>query len=366
MPILIDNERLDMISPLIDALKNAHLIYDMNFKRLPASKRVSAMGRAVLRKMKVMQFPTILLLSITDRCQCKCRHCGVMRRPDFLPENSAFEEMDFAVLRTVLREFRRLGGVKVFFFGGEPLLRKDLVDLVFEATRLGLSSTLSTNGILFTEPIAKQLVKAGLCAVEVSLDSADPEKFAQLRHHTGIFEKVRNAVNTAHKLHLPVSIATYAYRENLLHGGLGQVVELAHSWKVRSVRILEPIAVGNWEDALQERLKPNEWASLSDHLIPGFVHSENQGRGFGHCSALDGDLVYITPSGVAYPCCYLPISMGNIGQESIETIFARLTDLSSYRGKINGCPANDPEFCKKFDTNGVCSSCSGESKNETE
>ena len=122
-----------------------------------------------------------LRISVTDRCNFRCVYCmpkDVFGRDHaFLPRADllTFEELERAA-----RLFAGLGVVKIRLTGGEPLLRRDLEQLVGMLARLpGIELTLTTNGSLLAEK-AQVLRQAGLQRVSVSLDAIDDETFMKM------------------------------------------------------------------------------------------------------------------------------------------------------------------------------------------
>src|SRR5215831_18283785 len=108
--------------------------------------------------------PLGLLAELTHRCPLGCPYCsnplGLDRRHD---------ELDTATWSRVFHEAAALGVLQVHFSGGEPLVRRDLVELVTEATRVGLYVNLITSGIRLEPGRLASLVEAGLEHVQVSL-----------------------------------------------------------------------------------------------------------------------------------------------------------------------------------------------------
>ena len=119
-----------------------------------------------------------LRVSVTDRCNLRCRHC--MPEDDYvwLPRRSilTFEETE-----QLVRVFTGLGVTKVRLTGGEPLLRHDLPELVRQLARNGAIAdlALTTNGLLLARHAAA-LLEAGLGRVTVSLDTLREERFKVL------------------------------------------------------------------------------------------------------------------------------------------------------------------------------------------
>lgn len=122
-----------------------------------------------------------LRISVTDRCNFRCRYC--MPREVF-GSDFAFlpraELLTFEEIERLSRIFHRLGVRKIRITGGEPLLRKDLPDLIRVLAQLPeVDLALTTNGALLTK-LAGELAAAGLSRVTVSLDSLDEDVFRRM------------------------------------------------------------------------------------------------------------------------------------------------------------------------------------------
>lgn len=122
-----------------------------------------------------------LRISITDRCNFRCRYC--MPKEIFNREYEFLNRellLTFEEITRLTRVFHSLGVAKVRVTGGEPLLRRGVEELVGELAQIGLDDlTLTTNGSLLARK-AEALAAAGLRRITVSLDSLDPEVFAEM------------------------------------------------------------------------------------------------------------------------------------------------------------------------------------------
>lgn len=123
-----------------------------------------------------------LRVSVTDRCNFRCPYC--MPRDRFGDDHTFLDRRDilsFEEIERLVRVFLGLGVRKVRLTGGEPLLRRDLPELVRRLRALpGLQDiALTTNGVLLPE-LAGPLRTAGLDRITVSLDALDPDRFAAL------------------------------------------------------------------------------------------------------------------------------------------------------------------------------------------
>ncbi|WP_182880745.1 GTP 3',8-cyclase MoaA [Microbispora sp. H10949] len=124
---------------------------------------------------------TDLRVSLTDRCNLRCAYCMPPEGLDWLPKPDLLTGEE--VVRLVRIGVERLGIREVRFTGGEPLLRRELVEIVAAAAALRPRPQLSltSNGIGLAR-LAEPLAKAGLDRVNISLDTLDREVFVRLAH----------------------------------------------------------------------------------------------------------------------------------------------------------------------------------------
>jgi cyclic pyranopterin phosphate synthase len=122
---------------------------------------------------------TYVRLSVTDRCDLRCRYC-MSEKMEFLPKDQI---LTFAEIEQLSDILIARGVRKIRLTGGEPLVRRDILDLVAVlGTRIGKGLdelTMTTNGTQLAAA-APSLFASGIRRVNVSLDSLDPEVFAQI------------------------------------------------------------------------------------------------------------------------------------------------------------------------------------------
>ncbi len=137
---------------------------------------------------------TYLRLSITDRCDLRCRYC-MAEEMTFLPRAQILTLEEIA---TIARAFVELGVEKIRVTGGEPLVRRGALELIEDLGRLPLKElVLTTNGMRLAR-YAGRLVRAGVRRVNVSLDSLRPDRF---RHITrfGDLHQVLSGIEAARR-----------------------------------------------------------------------------------------------------------------------------------------------------------------------
>lgn len=149
---------------------------------------------------------TDLRVSVTDRCNYRCVYCRTGN------EGAQYSELPFSDYLRLVRIFVELGIEKVRLTGGEPLLRKGLVDFVREVASLRTMSgsapdiAITTNGHLL-EDLADPLKKAGLRRATVSMDAVDPEKFARITRVPRGYQHVLAGIRAAKQAGLePVKV----------------------------------------------------------------------------------------------------------------------------------------------------------------
>jgi cyclic pyranopterin phosphate synthase len=136
---------------------------------------------------------TDLRVSVTDRCNLRCVYCMPEEGVPFLPRS---EILSFEEIARVAEVAHVLGVHSIRFTGGEPLVRRGLVELVRTVAAEGFDDVaLTTNGTGLA-PLARALVEAGLRRVNISCDSLRPLRFSQIRRR-GDLNTVLEAMDAA-------------------------------------------------------------------------------------------------------------------------------------------------------------------------
>jgi cyclic pyranopterin phosphate synthase len=145
---------------------------------------------------------TDLRISITDRCNYKCVYCRTGN------EGALYGDLPFADYLRMARVLVGMGITKIRLTGGEPLLRKKVVEFVRELAQLRTSNgggsgepldiALTTNGHLLAE-LAQPLKAAGLTRVTVSMDAVDPDRFARITRVPNGYDHVLSGIRAARR-----------------------------------------------------------------------------------------------------------------------------------------------------------------------
>lgn len=146
-----------------------------------------------------------LRISITDRCNLRCKYC---MPEDGVELKNHSEILSFEDIIKIVKVGQKLGVEKVRLTGGEPLVRLGVEDLISSLAKLKLKDiSMTTNGVILAEK-AKELKRAGLNRVNISLDTLKKEKFKKITRRD-YFDKVTAGIEAALEAGLkPVKINT--------------------------------------------------------------------------------------------------------------------------------------------------------------
>ena len=228
-----------------------------------------------------------LRLSLAEACNFRCSYC----LPDGYQANGRPSFLDRDEIRRLLRAFAGLGMRKVRLTGGEPSLRKDLPDIIAIAARTpGVRKVaMTTNGCLLLSKV-RQWREAGLTALNVSVDSLDPQRFHAITGHDR-FDEVMAGVDVA----LGLGFDAVKLNAVLLRGRnddeLPQWLEFLRERDI-AIRFIELMRTGDNQayferhhvraDTLQRQLQDGGWTLTPRAADAGpaleYQHSDYRGR----------------------------------------------------------------------------------------
>ena len=142
-----------------------------------------------------------LRISVTDRCNFRCTYCMPKEvygeAFKFLPKE---ELLDFDEIEKIAKTFASIGVTKIRLTGGEPLVRKNIEDLIRRLSKIeGIEDiAMTTNGYLLESKL-DSLIESGLNRITVSLDAIDEKTFKKMSDQNFDVNKVLSAINMANK-----------------------------------------------------------------------------------------------------------------------------------------------------------------------
>jgi MiaB/RimO family radical SAM methylthiotransferase len=291
----------------------------------------------------------VVQLTLTNRCQCNCSHCGVKDMSRVMGADMPLEQID-----RLLGDIHTSGFGSVDLFGGEPTLRKDLVEIVRRGRAHGLEMLVETNAIAVDGDLLSELKQAGLFRIYVSLDDYEAKYHDENRgrpafaHAVEVLNACRALGIEAHTSIVPRS------REYFLDGSINRYVRFCLDNGAARVRILFPSYVGNCSDKDRTFCSEEDEISLLrliDDDLGDRVYVESDfsylrtviAGGRIPCPA-KSIFCHVTSSGLVMPCPYLPLVFGDAKRESMSEIFSRMMDHPALRQSGIYCPTRDERY----------------------
>jgi pyrroloquinoline quinone biosynthesis protein E len=311
--------------------------------------------------------PTTLLAELTYRCPLHCPYCS-----NPLEMTRAEQELSTADWKRVFTEARDLGVLQLGLSGGEPLVRKDLEELVAHAREVGLYTTLVTSALGLTQKRAEALRAAGIDHVQISFQDTDPanaDRIAGIK----LGRQKQEAAALVKSLGLAFSVNVVLHRSNL--DRLGEIIDYAASlgadrvelantqyygWALRNRAMLMPTR------EQVERSRPVAEAAIARYrgrmqvlyVLPDYYEQYPK-----PCYGGWGNVyVLVTPDGKALPChgaTQIPsLEFVNVREHPLRWIWEHSPIFNAFRGDdwmqepCRSCPRKGLDFggcrCQAF------------------
>ncbi len=284
--------------------------------------------------------PLGVLAELTHACPLACAYCS---NPLELTKRS--DELSTDDWRRVLDQAAELGVLQCHLSGGEPLLRRDVVDIAAHASGLGMYTNLVTSAIGLSRPRAEALREAGLDHVQVSIQ-ADEAVLSDRLAGISSFDKKIEAARLVKELGWPLTLNVVLHRQNIdrIEAILGWVEELGadrvelantqyYGWALRNRAALLPS---------REQLEHAEAVTraarerLRDRTDVIYVIPDYYSRYPKPCMGGWGSRqLVVGPEGDAWPCLAaheLPLPRANVQEHDLAWIWRSSPLFSAFRG----------------------------------
>ncbi|MGE3507685.1 MAG: radical SAM protein [Vicinamibacterales bacterium] len=327
-------------------------------------------------KVEGFERPYVISWNLTYRCNLACEHCylDAGATPLVGTENFADRsELDTQECFKVIDEIAAFAPECVTILtGGEPLLRRDILDIVRYAAGRELWVVVGTNGVCITENVARRLAEAGARGLSLSLDALDPERHDRFRMVRGAWRNTVEGAAILNRIGVPFIVQTTAGSHNC--DELEAIADFAHDRlgaRVWNLYFLVPTGRGQfvsdmtpsqYDDVLaslfhiqrkyERRMLVN--AKCAPHYVKTLLeHAKAEGDpeirtysgGAGGCPA-GTHYMGIRPNGDVTPCPYLPVFAGNLRREALadlwtsSDLFTRIRRRSLLEGRCGACEIN--------------------------
>jgi len=325
-------------------------------------------------QMAGFERPYVVSWNLTYRCNLACDHCYLDAGGSPLVASEAFSdrsELDTDQCKKVVDDIATFAPEALTILtGGEPLLRRDILQIIRYANEKDLWVVVGTNGVSITPTLAQLLLNEGVRGLALSLDALDPERHDRFRAVKGAWNNTVRGASILHDVGLPFIVQTTVGRHNL--DELEQIAEFAHekmSAKVWNLYFLVQTGRGQFVSdiepdeydrvlatlhELQERYRDRMIvnAKCAPHYVktvferdPDSPFLKSYSGGAGGCPA-GTHYMGIRPNGDVTPCPYLPMFGGNLKNESLSDVwehselFQDMRRRSELGGRCGSCEFN--------------------------
>jgi radical SAM protein with 4Fe4S-binding SPASM domain len=329
--------------------------------------------------------PYVVSWNLTYRCNLACEHCYLDAGGSPLVSSENFADRSELGTEECFKVIDEIASFApeclTILTGGEPLLRRDILDIVERAAERGLWVVVGTNGVRISENVAKRLANAGARGLSLSLDALDPDRHDRFRRVRGAWQNTVDGAEILNRTGLPFIVQTTAGSHNL--GELEAIADFAHdrlAAKVWNLYFLVPTGRGQfvsdmtpaqYDEVLDSlyriqrkydrRMLVN--AKCAPHYIktvlerndaiptdaepswPGSSPIRTYSGGAGGCPA-GTHYMGIRPNGDVTPCPYLPVFAGSLRRSSLTDLWASselfngIRRRASLGGRCGDCEMN--------------------------
>ncbi|MCP3979684.1 MAG: radical SAM protein [bacterium] len=324
--------------------------------------------------------PYVVSWNLTYRCNLACEHCYLDAGGSPLVQSEAFAdrgELDTDGCRKVVDDIAQFAPEALTILtGGEPLLRRDILEIIRYANGKKLWVVVGTNGVSITPTLADLLKKEGVRGLALSLDALDAERHDGFRAIQGAWKNTVRGARILHERGLPFIVQTTVGSHNLTQ--LDGIADFAYDEMGASVwnlyflvqtgrgEFVSDITPQQYDDVLaqlsqiQQRYRGKMLvnAKCAPHYVkqlyaedPDSPFIKSYAGGAGACPA-GTHYMGIRPNGDVTPCPYLPVFGGNLKHSTLTELwntsepFVRIRERNDLDGRCGAC-----EF------NGLCGGC---------
>jgi radical SAM protein with 4Fe4S-binding SPASM domain len=341
--------------------------------------------------MNAFTRPYVISWNLTYRCNLACEHCyldaggaPLVRSENFADRSELGTDECFKVIDEIAAFAPEC---LTILTGGEPLLRRDILEIVQRAAERGLWVVVGTNGVRITENVALRLSEAGARGLSLSLDALDADRHDAFRKVRGAWRNTVEGAQILTRTGLPYIVQTTAGSHNL--DELEAIADFAHGHlaaRVWNLYFLVPTGRGQfvsdmtaaqYDDVLAslyriqrkyagrmlvnakcaphyiktvlENAAAGADAPLADADAPssasGFAQIRTYSGGAGGCPA-GTHYMGIRPNGDVTPCPYLPVFAGTLRRSSLadlwttSNLFDGIRRRGALGGRCGGCEMN--------------------------
>jgi len=317
----------------------------------------------------ILSAPLLVLWDITYRCNLKCKHCLVSSN------EQNYDELSLIEVKKIIDQLAEMKVFNIYFLGGEPLVRKDFLEILEYATHKKIGVSFSTNGVLVDDQLIAKLAEIKIFGVQVSLDGLK-ETHNKIRGLKSVYQNAKQAIKKLIESGINVSVSMTVSKINLHE--IKPLIKEMISLGVAAFKAIPFLPVGRGKESIAlmlSHVEMKEYAKslvkykeefkdkiqisaeqtynwLVDGTIPESFSTKDQAVNFS-CSAGSQSIV-ISPTGLVFPCHFLHgFIAGDLRKETLREIWFNSEELGKFRninrnrlkGKCKDCNFI-PKYCR--------------------
>ena len=310
--------------------------------------------------------PLLVIWEVTQACDLACVHCRASAQPERHPKELTTEQ-GFQLLE----EIRTFGEPLMVFTGGDPLKRPDLFELLRYSANIGLRTNVTPSATpLLTAKAIEQFQAAGVSRMAISVDGPDAPTHDDFRGIPGTFDRAMFALRHARDIGLDTQFQTTVTRRNMHR--LPEIAEIVKEMRSKMWSLFFLIVTGRAEEAddllapeyeqvfefmyelsktapfgikTTEAMHYRRYVAQRAKAEHGLTENENaKGVAWRTAGVSDGKgFVFVSHTGEIFPAGFLPVTGGNVLQDSLvdvyqnSNLFRSLRDPKQREGKCGMC-----------------------------
>jgi len=301
--------------------------------------------------------PRLIAWEITRTCNLDCIHCRASAKYGPHPEELTKEEC-FHIIDSI----SSFSSPVIIFTGGEPIMREDFFHIAQYGKDKGLKMVMSSNGTTITKELVREIIKAGIERVSISLDGATRESHDNFRKVKGAFDGALRGIHFLKEAGVEFQLNTTITKHNIRE--LNSILELAESLGAAAFHVFLLVPTGRakdlkdmeisseeYEDTLNWLYEQKERIHLKATCAPHYhriLIQRQKGKRMGSMGkgCMGGEsFAFISHIGQVQICGYLDITCGDLRKENFDfesiwnrsKIFWEMRNTDAYHGKCGVC-----------------------------
>ena len=305
----------------------------------------------LMDKILDKNIPLSVSFELTWRCNLRCVHCYQYSPCD--------NELTTDEVKDILDQLARAGSFYLSLTGGEPLMRKDFLQIAEYVRKKTFSIILQTNGTLITPSMAKRIKDLNFTQVHISLLGAKATTHDQITRVEGSFQEAIKAAELLKEKGVSVILKTTFMKQNVAE--YREIKELSDrlGMKLGTSPIIYP-KNDMGQDPIQYRVSDKDIKEIYSYFSEEDPHTYKNAYknlrkkessllcGFGRVAC------GINPKGEVYPCVGLPIVVGNLRKKR----FAQIWEEAEVLNDIRKTKDSDLKRCFRCGSSSICFRCS--------